>query len=128
MKKIILTLQFLIIAVALWSIKNYKIINIFTEYIDFIIWVWYTIYRKVGNVMVKNISGFFTDTGNVSVKVRNSLKAEMLKEVKGKLSIGYEKVILGKDGAYYIQIGEANKTPIYARLELTISVKSPQSE
>ena len=41
MKKIILTLQFLIIAVALWSIKNYKIINIFTEYIDFIIWVWY---------------------------------------------------------------------------------------
>jgi hypothetical protein len=52
----------------------------------------------------------------------------MLNEVKGKLSIGYEKVILGKDGAYYIQIGEANKTPIYARLELTISVKSPQSE
>jgi len=78
--------------------------------------------------MVKKISGFFTDTGNVSVKVRNSLKAEMLKEVKGKLAIGYEKVILGKDGAYYIQIGEANGTPIYARLELTISIKSPDLE
>jgi hypothetical protein len=77
---------------------------------------------------MKKIIGFFTEKGSVSVKVRNSLKADMLKEVKSKLSIGYEKVILGKDGAYYIQIGEANGTPVYARLELTISIKSPDIE
>jgi hypothetical protein len=80
---------------------------------------------KVGKVMAKNISGFFTETGNVSVKVRNSLKVDMLKEIKSKLVIVYDNVVLGKDNAYYIQIGEANGTPIYARLELTISTKSP---
>lgn len=77
---------------------------------------------------MKKIIGFFTEKGSVSVKVRNSLKADMLKEIKGKLSIGYEKVILGKDGSYYIQIGDANGTPVYARLELTISIKSPDIE
>jgi len=75
--------------------------------------------------MAKNISGFFTETGNVSVKVRNSLKVDMLKEIKSKLVIVYDNVVIGKDNAYYIQIGEANGTPIYARLELTISTKSP---
>jgi hypothetical protein len=78
--------------------------------------------------MSKNISGFFTDTGNVSVKVRNGIKLEMLKEMRTKLLIVYENVLLGKDNAYYIEIGNANGTSIYARLELTISTKSPQSE
>jgi hypothetical protein len=78
--------------------------------------------------MSKNIIGFFTDKGNVSVKVRNALKVEMLKEVKSKLHIVYENVMLGKDNAYYIEIGNANGTPIYARLELTISTKSPSDD
>jgi hypothetical protein len=75
--------------------------------------------------MSKIIHGFFTDKGNVSVKVRNAIKSEMLKEVKSKLHIVYDNVMLGKDNAYYIEIGNANGTPIYARLELTISTKNP---
>jgi hypothetical protein len=75
--------------------------------------------------MSKIISGFFTEKGNVSVKVRNGLKSGQLSEIKKNLSITYPNVILGNDSAYYIEIGNANGTPIYARLELTISVKSP---
>jgi hypothetical protein len=78
--------------------------------------------------MSKNISGFFTDTGNVSVKVRNGIKLEMLKDMRTKLLVVYENVLLGKDNAYYLEIGKSNGTPIYARLELTISTKSPQGE
>ena len=75
--------------------------------------------------MLKNINGFYTNTGNVSVKVRNALKTEVLKDVKQSLAMSYPNIIVGKDNAYYIEIGNANGNPIYARLELTISVKSP---
>jgi hypothetical protein len=75
--------------------------------------------------MSKNISGFYTNTGNVSVKVRNALKTEVLKDVKESLAMTYPNVVIGKDNAYYIEIGSANGNPVYARLELTISVKSP---
>lgn len=75
--------------------------------------------------MSKTISGFFTDKGNVSVKVRNELKTKQLTEIKKSLAITYPNVILGKDNAYYIEIGNSNGVEIYARLELTISTKSP---
>jgi hypothetical protein len=75
--------------------------------------------------MAKNIGGFFTEKGNVSVKVRNALKTEMLTAVKKSLSISYQNVILGKDNAYYIEVGTSNGKTIYARLELTISIKDP---
>jgi hypothetical protein len=75
--------------------------------------------------MSKTISGFFTDKGNVSVKVRNELKTKQLTEIKNSLGITYPNVILGKDNAYYIEIGNSNGVSIYARLELTISTKSP---
>jgi hypothetical protein len=75
--------------------------------------------------MSKIISGFFTDKGNVSVKVRNELKTKQLTEIKNSLSITYPNIILGKDNAYYIEIGNSNGVSIYARLELTISTKSP---
>ena len=76
--------------------------------------------------MSKNINGFFTDKGNVSVKVRNALKLEMLTQIQKSLSISYPNVIVGKDNAYYIEIGNSNGNSIYARLELTISTKSPK--
>ena len=75
--------------------------------------------------MSKTIQGFYTNTGNVSVKVRNALKTQVLKDVKESLAMTYPNVVIGKDNAYYIEIGSANGNPIYARLELTISVKSP---
>lgn len=75
--------------------------------------------------MSKIIQGFYTDKGNVSVKTRNALKATQLAEIKKSLAITYPNVVLGKDNAYYIEIGNANGNPVYARLELTISVKSP---
>jgi hypothetical protein len=75
--------------------------------------------------MSKTISGFFTDKGNVSVKVRNELKTKQLTEIKNSLAITYSNIILGKDNAYYIEIGNSNGVSIYARLELTISTKSP---
>lgn len=75
--------------------------------------------------MTKNIGGFFTENGNVSVKVRNALKTQTLTEIKKNLGITYPNVILGKDNAYYIEIGNANGNTIYARLELTISIKNP---
>jgi len=76
--------------------------------------------------MSKNINGFFTDKGNVSVKVRNALKLETLTQIQKSLSISYPNVVLGNDNAYYIEIGNSNGNPIYARLELTISTKSPK--
>jgi hypothetical protein len=75
--------------------------------------------------MSKIISGFFTDKGNVSVKVRNELKTKQLAEIQKSLGISYPNVILGKDNAYYIEIGNSNGVSVYARLELTISTKSP---
>jgi hypothetical protein len=81
--------------------------------------------ERLGKDMLKNINGFYTNTGNVSVKVRNALKTEVLKDVKQSLAMSYPNIIVGKDNAYYIEIGNANGNPIYARLELTISVKSP---
>jgi hypothetical protein len=75
--------------------------------------------------MSKIINGFFTDKGNVSVKVRNELKTKQLAEIQKSLGISYPNVILGKDNAYYIEIGNSNGVSIYARLELTISTKSP---
>ena len=57
--------------------------------------------------------------------MRNALKTEVLKDVKESLAMTYPNVVIGKDNAYYIEIGSANGNPIYARLELTISVKSP---
>jgi hypothetical protein len=74
---------------------------------------------------MKTIQNFFTDKGNVSVKTRNNLKTEVLPQVQKALaSMG--NVIVGTDGAFYISIGQANSTQVYARLELTISVKEPQ--
>jgi hypothetical protein len=74
---------------------------------------------------MKTIQNFFTDKGNVSVKTRNNLKTEILPQVQKALaSMG--NVIVGTDGAFYISIGQANSTQVYARLELTISVKEPQ--
>ena len=75
--------------------------------------------------MAKIISGFFTQTGNVSVKVRNALKVEALKHFEKSLAITDPNVILGKDGAYYVEIGQDKDATIYARLELTISIKDP---
>jgi hypothetical protein len=75
--------------------------------------------------MSKIIQGFYTDKGNVSVKTRNALKTTQLAEIKKSLAISYPNIVLGKDNAYYIEIGNANGNPVYARLELTISVKSP---
>lgn len=75
--------------------------------------------------MSKSIIGFFTEKGSVSVKVRNALKTQTLTEIKKSLALSYPNVILGKDGAFYIEIGNANGTTIYSRLELTISVKDP---
>lgn len=75
--------------------------------------------------MSKIIQGFFTEKGNVSVKVRNALKTQALAEIKKGLAITYPNIVLGKDNAYYIEIGHSGNTPIYARLELTISVKTP---
>ena len=75
--------------------------------------------------MTKNIGGFFTENGNVSVKVRNALKTQTLTEIKKSLGMTYPNVILGKDNAFYIEIGNSNGTNVYARLELTISIKNP---
>jgi hypothetical protein len=75
---------------------------------------------------MKKIHNFFTEKGNVSVKVRNGLKTEMLTQIKKALEISYKDILFGADGAYYIPIAEANNTPVYARLELTISVKEPK--
>jgi hypothetical protein len=75
--------------------------------------------------MSKNIGGFFTNTGNVSVKVRNALKTQVVGDVKESLIMSYPNVVIGKDGAFYIEIGSSNGKSIYARLELTISIKSP---
>ena len=75
--------------------------------------------------MSKTINGFFTEKGNVSVKVRNELKTKQLAEIQKSLGISYPNVILGKDNAYYIEIGNSNGVSVYARLELTISTKSP---
>ena len=77
---------------------------------------------------LKIISGFYTDKGNVSVKVRNALKVETAKSVEKTLSLSYKDVIKGKDNAYYIPIGKSKDSVIYARLELTISVKDPTDE
>lgn len=74
---------------------------------------------------MKTIQNFFTDKGNISVKVRNNLKTETLPQVQKALAT-LGNVIVGSDGAFYIPIGTANSTQVYARLELTISVKEPQ--
>lgn len=74
---------------------------------------------------MKTIQNFFTDKGNVSVKTRNNLKTETLPQVQKALAT-MGNVIVGTDGAFYIAIGQANSTKVYARLELTISVKEPQ--
>jgi hypothetical protein len=74
---------------------------------------------------MKEIKNFFTEKGNVSVKVRNLIKTETLPKVQKALASMGE-VIVGSDGAFYIAIGNANSTTIYARLELTISVKNPE--
>lgn len=74
---------------------------------------------------MKTIQNFFTDKGNVSVKTRNNIKTEVLPQVQKALaSMG--SVIVGTDGAFYISVGQANSTQVYARLELTISVKEPK--
>jgi hypothetical protein len=77
---------------------------------------------------MEKINNFFTDKGSVSVKVRNSLKLKQIPLIKNALEKGYSSVMLGNDGAYYIPVGEANGSVIYARLELTISVKNPKAE
>jgi hypothetical protein len=77
---------------------------------------------------LKVISGFFTEKGNVSVKVRNALKTEALKSFYKNLNIAYANVVLGKDNAYYVPIGKSKDAIIYARLELTISIKEPTDE
>ena len=74
---------------------------------------------------MEKIIGFFTDKGNVSVKVRNALKVQALKQVQENLAINFPNVVLGKDNAFYIEIGQDKDVQIYARLELTISIKDP---
>jgi hypothetical protein len=73
-----------------------------------------------------NIVKFFNEKGNVSVKERNNLKENTLPKIEKLLSSGSDKVIRGKDGAFYIQIATSQDTPIYARLEMTISIKQPE--
>jgi hypothetical protein len=73
-----------------------------------------------------NLNGFFTDKGSVSVKVRNNIKLDMIPMVKKALDKDFDSVLMGTDGAYYISLGEVNGKFIYARLELTISVKTPE--
>jgi hypothetical protein len=50
----------------------------------------------------------------------------MIIQIRKALEISYKDILMGTDGAYYIPIAEAGNTPIYARLELTISVKEPK--
>jgi hypothetical protein len=72
------------------------------------------------------LNGFFTDKGSVSVKVRNLVKLDMSNAIKKVLASGFENVLVGNDGAYYIPLGEVDGQNIYARLELTISIKTPK--
>lgn len=74
---------------------------------------------------MNKIQNFYTDKGSVSVKTRNALKLDYLPIVKEALQSKFENVLIGTDGAYYAPIGEANGHYVYVRLEMTISVKSP---
>ena len=74
-----------------------------------------------------NLTNFFTDKGSVSVKVRNMVKLDMIPIIrKALVSGGIEQVLMGTDGAYYLPLGIVDGKNIYARLELTISVKTPE--
>lgn len=72
--------------------------------------------------MLKSIT-LYNEKGNVAAKVRNELKAEvvpaLIEAVEG---------TLGADGAIYVAVAtnERGET-VYARLEVTISVKDPST-
>lgn len=76
--------------------------------------------------MLKTVN-LFNEKGNVSAKVRNALKAEVLPALTEALgSLG--DVIVGTD-ALYVPVAQTEEgDAIYARVEMTISIKSPVSE
>jgi hypothetical protein len=77
--------------------------------------------------MLKTIN-LYNEKGNVSAKVRNALKLEVLPQLSDALS-GLGDVITGTDNALYIAVAQTEQgETIYARVEMTISVKNPSAE
>jgi hypothetical protein len=72
--------------------------------------------------MLKTIT-LYNEKGNVAAKVRNELKAEVVPTL-----ITAVDGVLGADGAIYVPVAtnERDET-VYARLEVTISVKDPST-
>lgn len=75
--------------------------------------------------MLKTID-LFNEKGNVKVAVRNAVRESAMPILEGALASTGRKVVVGTDGAFYVALAvETDGTPIYARLEASISVKDP---
>lgn len=76
--------------------------------------------------MLKTVS-LYNEKGNVSAKVRNALKLEVLPTAAEALAVLGD-VITGTDGALYVPVAQTEAgDPVYARFEMTISVKNPSA-
>ena len=78
---------------------------------------------------LQKIMGFYNEKGNVSVSVRSEIKGKVAKKLEAILEKHFTQgVVVGTDGAFYMPLAETHKgETIYARLDLTVSIKDPST-
>lgn len=75
-----------------------------------------------------NTINLYNEKGNVKVSVRNAIKEKATPTVVEALETTGRAVTLGTDGALYLPLAlDENGGTIYARLDITVSVKDPNA-
>lgn len=73
-----------------------------------------------------NTINLYNEKGNVKVAVRNAIREKATPTVIEALETTGRAVTVGKDGAFYLPLAlDENGGTIYARLEMSVSVKDP---
>ena len=75
--------------------------------------------------MLKTVN-MYNEKGNVKVTVRNAVRDNAKPAILDALGTLGRDVIVGTDGAFYVPLAyDENGGTIYARLDMTVSVKDP---
>ena len=75
-----------------------------------------------------NTINLYNEKGNVKVSVRNAIKEKAMPTITKSLEATGRAVTVGTDGALYLPLAfDENGGTIYARLDITVSVKDPNA-
>lgn len=118
------------------SHRSKKFLEIFQKPIDKCAQLWYNMYVIKGTDYKKFLSEvfvsmvaikFFNENGNVSVKVRDGIRPQILEKALAAMSAEFEGAVKNANGGISVPVAvdEGSGETVYAHFDMTVNTKSP---